>query len=369
MTRPAVILALLLVTVACDRGQQDAPGSLLAGETAAFSKVLSSCTELSQTPAAHWCTAVLENLEECTHFLAECQEGEDCTIGSSLRCTQPGKLDELGLAEGSSWLFRHTSVEGWSFEVRGVEQEDLASTRLAVSVENVDHAAWGRWLPGVDNPGDDLLSGDGAIAQLRLRPAGGLNIASSLGKQSLADRLFSLRSDLFTAAVLKGNLELAVYLPDGGQLIPPMALALDFALRQPAVLAMESFIEDIRVRYPVSRVDFAIGGNAGACLANLRVMPDLAPCYVATDKALIVGWNATSVELALAGGSSTGPGTASRLRLHLDRFPAADGLLAAAHGRQIAGFSRYPWSSAQIEGRRTGRSVGFDVVLENWSGE
>ena len=73
MTRPAVILALLLVTVACDRGQQDAPGSLLAGETAAFSKVLSSCTELSQTPAAHWCTAVLENLEECTHFLAECQ--------------------------------------------------------------------------------------------------------------------------------------------------------------------------------------------------------------------------------------------------------------------------------------------------------
>ena len=66
------------------------------------------------------------------------------------------------------------------------------------------------------------------------------------------------------------------------------------------------------------------------------MLPELEPCYVATDDALIVGWNPPAVELAMSpspAAASTLVGTdESTLMVDLAHFPEADRRLAAAFG-------------------------------------
>ena len=91
-----------------------------------------------------------------------------------------------------------------------------------------------------------------------------------------------------------------------------MALALDIRDRDLAVEVMEKFLDDLMATWPARRNDYEIDGWSGACLSNVRVMPELAPCYVATDDTLVIGWNAGSIRHALAGEEPSGPNRADR---------------------------------------------------------
>src|SRR5262249_17973230 len=145
---------------------------------------------------------------------------------------------------------------------------------------------------------------------------------------SQADRLFRLRSDLFASAVLDGTWEGAVYLPERAGGMPGIALALGFELRSVAVAAAEHFLADLQKTWPVHRSDYRMRAGDGACLLDLNVLPDLSPCYVATGDALVVGWNATSLERALAGPIMPAPDAAGRLDVNLALIHRADDLLA-----------------------------------------
>ena len=122
---------------------------------------------------------------------------------------------------------------------------------------------------------------------------------------------------------------------------PRSALALGVRERTAAIAAIEAFIEKIRESWPVQRSAFSVGAASGACLLDLNLLPDLAPCYVATERALVVGWNPASLRHALAGEMDVllELGAPGALVLDLARVEEADARLRARLPAGAAGIA------------------------------
>jgi hypothetical protein len=215
-------------------------------------------------------------------------------------------------------------------------------------------------LPGPIPPGPGILATVGAIVRARVRPDGGIDLASLVGEDAQAARLFRLKSELFSGAVLDGTWEIAVYAPGEERPMPDAALAVGFGVRAPAVAAMEGFLREIQETWPVHRSFFEVAGAEGACLLDLAVLPELAPCYVATERALVVGWNPASLRRALAPGARwTGGGAV----VELARFADVDLRLARAAALEATAFA-WPWRRLRAEGERRDDVIRVRVVLE-----
>src|SRR5262249_62039452 len=159
-------------------------------------------------------------------------------------------------------------------------------------------------------------------------PEGGIDLPALVASGGQGEALFALKSRLFGAAILDGTWELALYLPGEGEPLPRAALALGTRERAAAAAATGAFLDEIEARWPVRRAPFSIGAFEGACLPELRLLPGLAPCFVATESALVVGWNAASVRKALDG-SAADLSPAGGLVAEPARLPPADALLPA----------------------------------------
>ncbi|MBW2494607.1 MAG: hypothetical protein JRE43_07630, partial [Deltaproteobacteria bacterium] len=90
---------------------------------------------------------------------------------------------------------------------------------------------------------------------------------------------------------------------------------------------------------------------------------------VASDRALVVGWNPASLRKALdgQGGERDGLGDSSGAIIHLDRFADADRILSASLQTEAnARPTRYPWK--RISAKATPDASGFRLVLQFESG-
>jgi hypothetical protein len=213
------------------------------------------------------------------------------------------------------------------------------------------------------------LSEAGTLIHARVRPQGGLDLASLVPSDSQGARLFRLKSELFAGLALDGVWEIATYLPEEGNSMPRTALALNFSNRSAAIAAMEDFIANLQQSWPVARTFFRLGEAEGACLLDLAIMPDLAPCYVATQRALIVGWNPASLRKALDGlGDARNEfGSSSGAIIHLDRFADADRILSSAQSAETSPPpAQYPWR--RITAKGTPDASGFRLQLRLESG-
>src|SRR5262249_11740998 len=145
--------------------------------------------------------------------------------------------------------------------------------------------------------------------------------------------------------------------------------------------------------WPVHRSVLHLAGAEGACLPDLNVLPELAPCYVATDDALIVGWNPTSLQRALARVSRSSQGreadaqrgeaersagpreewqasevhqggqdAPARIDLDLALIQRADDLLARAFPDSQPPL-RWPWSRVVASGGQSGGAVALHVTF------
>ena len=108
------------------------------------------------------------------------------------------------------------------------------------------------------------------------------------------------------------------------------------------------------------RTPFVVGDAPGACLLDLTVLPELAPCYVATQRALVFGWNPASLRRALRATPPAALGEASSLHVELARFPEADSVLAGASGREPR---EYPWRALRADGRQENGRYVFRITL------
>lgn len=379
----ASLLALgLVLAAACvqDRATSALPkGAWLYGDAASFRAILESLESWRDTPMADVAHRLREQIAECVDVVAHSNTTDLANLLEHTRCAESADVPE------SIAALRGGRAAGFAVEVSpnthltGVLVRNTdGSLAIEAMVATPDAANLAALLvPSEKPPGPPALSEVETLMHARVRPASGLNIASLVSEDSQADNMFRLRSELFLGQVLAGTWEIAIYLPRKDQVTPPMALALDYTLRPAAKAAMEAFVSELESTWPIHHSEATSAGFEGACFHDVKLLPDLAPCYVLTDRSIVVGWNATSLELALGHNVSAfsladatfepnaSIGDDGGLVIHLDRLPEADlrlqkQLMGDAQGRKID----YVWDELRMQGTSDGNMLEVRVSLE-----
>jgi hypothetical protein len=345
-------------------------GAALLANTRSLDRLLERVAQLDGTPLARRAQQIRSQLPDCPTVEGRAESGRISDLWAELRCaTESPDLVALEQARKGWDLAVSVPVAGdhgvgtFSIGPSGDVEVELRLPRVAG--EGLASLA----LPGGEAAGAVELSESETLVHARVRPQGGLDLASLLRSDSQGARLFRLKSELFAGVALDGVWEVAIYLPEEGDPMPRTALALNFSHRSPAVAAMEKFIGELQESWPVARTFFRLGEAEGACLLDLAIMPGLAPCYVATERALIVGWNPSSLRKALDGhrGERDGLGDLSGAIIHLDRFAQADRILSsAARIDQSPRPTQYPWRRIKAKGAPD--PSGFRLQLRFESG-
>lgn len=371
-----VALGLFSLPVACDKPRPSIElpsGTWVYGDAASITELLETFETLQGTPLARNAMALRTRLASCGDFIARTEGTNPTALIESITCaadvTVPEALRELRAGQAAAFSVELTAGK-W---IRGQLVRDSAGSVNLVATLDAGSIAGLATLavPGNEPAGEAALNDENALIRARLRPAAGLNVASMVSQDSQADQMFRLRSELFLGQVLDGTWELAVYMPQPGQMTPPMALALDYSIKAAATAAMEKFVAELETTWPIHHSPFEHAGSKGACFYELRLLPDLAPCYVVTDRSVVVGWNAASLALALA---PKAPGdVAARslsvdrggLLLNLDQLPEADRRLQ--HQLGMADDSKaldYVWDALRVEAEPSGDNLELRVSLE-----
>src|SRR5215475_7357718 len=221
-------------------------------------------------------------------------------------------------------------------------------------------------LPGDVPAGPDRLAVADRAAHGRARSAGPLDLAAWVPSGSQGDRLFHLRDRVLSAALLDGTLELALYPPEPGAAMPRAALALGVRQTDAARAAAERFLDEIGAMWRLRRAPFTADAGTGACLPDLHLLPELAPCYALARDALVLGWNEASLRQALgpeaiAGGEPPADAALpARFDLDLAKLRAADLALAAQLRREPAAL-RWPWRSVRASAGRESGALHVEV--------
>ena len=365
--RAATLAGLMLCAAACAEPAappaQRPTGALLVAQRSGLARLLEQLARLEGTPVARRARELAAALPPCDALEAHAPDGSAAELVAGLRCRPaPSDLAFLHDERGGRDLVFELPLEDGSRLRGGLSWREPGDVELELFVPNsLATGARALLMPGREAAGRGVLSGADSLIHARLRPERGLDLAALIPAGGQADRLFRLRSELFSGAVLDGTWEAAIYLPDHAGAMPRAALALGFSLRAPAVAAVEGFMREIQAAWPVHRSFFSVGEASGACLLDLALLPELAPCYVAAEQALVIGWNPASLRKALEAAAPvelSGPGGAI---VELARFAEADVLLPEG-GRVPT--RRWPWRRLRAEGERDGAGVRVIVQLD-----
>ena len=344
-------------------------GALLVARTEALARLLSRLEELQGTPVANRALALRRALPDCAAVESWAASGDPAQLASQITCRpQRSALERLDRERGAHDLAFAVPLEGGDRAIGALSVAEDGGVELELRLpQKLLGGARALLAPGSTAPGPSVLSGSETLIHARLRPEGGLDVAQLVPDRGQAAQLFRLKSELFAGVVLDGTWEGAVYLPEPARPMPRVALALGFSHRDAAVSAMEGFLRELQATWPVHRSSFSIGEASGACLLDLNILPDFAPCYLATDRSLVVGWNPASLRKALDGQDAGILGEAGGVVVDLDRVADADALLAqrAAPERAAASHTShaYPWRRLAAEGRRAEDGLHIRVTL------
>ncbi len=354
----ALALAGLLALACAEPEPAPPPEAWLVGRRAALTELLDRLATLTSTPLGEAATRQRARAPECPIWSARANPGDARALADSLGCASE---TERRLAVEDDVAFAWPLADGGSVRGRLRVQGGDVHARLWLP-ERLADGAGGLLLPGTDAAGPGVLALDDTLAHVRVRPASGVDVARFVPQSGQASQMFRLKSALFAGAVLDGTWEGAVYAPRPTEGLPPTALAVGFTARAPAVAAMEQFLADLRETWQIARRPFAVAGAEGACLPELRIMPEFAPCDVATERALVIGWNPASVTRALAAG--TARTSTGGLQVALDRFPDADAHFARLEAVQdVTELPRLPWGALRADGFAADDGIGVQISL------
>jgi len=329
-------------------------GAALIADSARFDELLAALAQLEGTPIARHARSLRASLPDCPRLEGYAASGRLSDLLPSLGCSAPvpDRADLEALRAGRDLLIAlpvpgGRLVGALTIDSSGDLLLDLTLPRA------IGEGLAGLALPGSEAPGRSELNDSGTLIHARIRSAEPLDLASWVPPDSQGARMFRLKSELFAGLVLDDTWEIAVYLPTEGDSMPRAALALNFKQRSAAVAAMEDFIDKLQDSWQVNRTFFRIDSAEGACLLDLRLLPELAPCYLAGERALIIGWNPASLHQAMADprGELSGLGDNGGAVIHLERFAEADRILSRALSVEGASAPRaYPWSRVVATG-------------------
>lgn len=304
-------------------------GTTVLGDTGVARDLLHLLAAFPKSRAARWASDTAAVLDSCDAEFAA--HGTDLSaLGSGVACSD---VDDT-LAPLVSWRGDHALAMSHTSESLGRISARLDRLADGFQLEGTVPAELPKGIasllaPASEPAGTGVLATDGTLLHARLRARGGIDLVSLIPQGAQLDRMMKLRSRLFEGAVLDGTWEVAIYTPEQGQMMMPLALALGIQHKGAAVEAVGTFIDELVAEWPIHDTVHVEAGHEGACLMDLNVLPELAPCYVATDDALVLGWNPQSLSLALAPGSEVWSRPRDGAVLHADRLAVADSHLVS----------------------------------------
>ncbi|MFK7898799.1 MAG: hypothetical protein AB8G23_23400 [Myxococcota bacterium] len=161
-------------------------------------------------------------------------------------------------------------------------------------------------IPSDEPPAAPVLAQSEALLYARARPAGGLALSKLIPSGSQGDRLFALKGRLLEGALLDGTWEFAFMPPAEDSALPLAALALHHRLAGPVREALGEALNQLENTWPIERTARSFTNATGrqfegGCYLDLPLLPGLAPCWVVTDEALLIGYRDLALEAALRG--------------------------------------------------------------------
>lgn len=341
------------------------PVAIFTARTANVIRILDQVAQLEGTRLGRTAAELRAKLPGCRTIGAWVDPPDANALLEGVRCVdKEPRLARFDRTRGNHDLALEWPLDnGLRARVRlALDRFDDADIEVLIP-PGAAHGATALLVPGPIPPGPARLAGTNTLLHARMRPRDGIDVAALVSDDSQAQLLFHLKSRIFAGAVLDGTWEAALYMPRTGDTVPPLALALGFHLREGAVAAVEELIEDVRGTWPVTRTDFSVDEATGACLPDLRLMPGLAPCYVATQDTLVVGWNDQSVVRALSGGPAELRSVGGVL-LELSRLGEADTNLTGIPPQG----ANLPWARVHAVGREEKDGVRLRVHVESSRG-
>jgi hypothetical protein len=367
------------VALAC--GSPDPPsadadwpeGALLSARTEELRRLLLDLESLRHTPLARSARRLREALPACA--TVEAIALRPAGWAHALRCAEPDA------ALSGLHAHRAETDAGAAFAVPLSEGDaPRLLLRLARAPERLrldlrwspsDHQL-ASLLPGRDPPGPGVLDDRERLLHTRVRVDGALDLAGLIPAGSQADDLLHLRAEVLGAAILDGTWEMAIYAPLADAGMPRIAVALGVRSEEAAAAAAERLVAEVERHWSVARTPLPAERYTGSCLLDLRVLPELAPCYAATERALVFAWNPASLERALARdghepiAAPTREDAAGHLEVDLAGLRETDLRLARRVGPEaVAAVARWPWTRLVASGDRRDGDLSLHFALEH----
>jgi hypothetical protein len=368
----------LAVALGCSgREPRIPPGAYLAGDAGALRRVLARLEPRNDVPMGRAARELRQRLEGCVRVFGHSSSGDPRELFAALTCAPPD--DPEHAPRDAEWL---RSLRGNAELVLVVPVGETGRLSGPIRVDPQGGVTFDAhlalpeisgpasvWVPSEQPPGPAVLNASDALIHARMRAAGGLPIADWVPRGSQGDQMFRLKSELFAGTVLDGTWELVVYLPESGASTPPAALAVGYRLRSAAQVAAEDFVAALRATWPLQRSAIALAQGEASCLSDLRILPDLSPCWWLGEHALVVAWNEASLRRALASSEPAELAPDGGMIVRLDRFAQADANLQAGLG-PIDGLAPldYAWRRAELLPRRSEQGVDLTLRLVAGSG-
>jgi hypothetical protein len=337
-------------------------GLSMVGDARALQIALDRVQQLEHSPVAALAARAANKLATCkgpfsahVDVTGSADNSLDALV-TSLTCDVPASLAVLETARAGATFVLVTSSAA---VVRGAVEPSGRITLHATAPGSSD--AFASLLRAASEPaGAAVLTSTDSIGRGRFRVDGGIDVAA-LAQSLSGTGEVPAWTQLAARAVLDGTWEFAIYPPQENARLPRMAGAIGVRGAVQARAAMDAFLDDVQQKWGVHKSPLTLPAGEGACLLDLRVLAELAPCYVVTERAVVLGWNRASLEHALsAGARDDGP---SRMSLDLAALPDVDrALTAAAH--LPAASTAYPWRALQVIASKSNEAHTLDVTLD-----
>lgn len=327
-------------------------GLLLEGDVEPVRGFLEQLATLEGTPAARFASQGLAALADCETAFSVALPDIAGLTDHEPRCEgMPGPLrpvlgptplsvavplnDDARLIGSAHFSDGGLQASGW-LELRG------EPGAIAIALPDGD-------------PGAPWLAGETSLIHARGRSQR-LPDPGALAGSDAADVL-QLRGGLLADALLDRRWEIAIYPPDAPGGSPAPVVAVGHRSSTAATSALRGLVTGLQQRWALPIEPIAIGDAAGWCLGELHLLPELLPCGVVTDEALVGGWHRAALLVALSGTPPAGQ-PSTWVVAHLDRIEAADRLIAPASEP-----TRWPWATASLEAVDRNGTTHLTVAL------
>jgi hypothetical protein len=367
----------------------------------ALGTLLDRAARLDGTPLGQWAGRLRVQLDGCKtvwgHLPPPPAASDPRELLATLECLEPETTHEASSADArheADAALRAVATErrgphaGWIQWPLG-EEGRLELSIDVTSDEGILVTGWleppgepgalALLLPGREPAAPPAMATSQALLYARMRPADGFHLSSLIPAGGQADRLFALKSRLLEGALLSGTWEIAFMPPAPGGRLPLVVAAVHHRHEAPIRQAIDETLDQLERTWPIHRTPrrFVSGSGEeieGGCFLDLPLLPELAPCWVLTPSALLVGYRSEALDAALAApatdvvGRSPSPSAGdpellrSGLEVHFDRMRSVDRRLAP-DSRDVRPSDLWSRFELRLDGTETGR-VALHAQLE-----